>query len=75
MENINEKEDKPIKLFPNAVVNCFEYKTISAHNDDLYEVNGWAFNHLNDLGKQGWEVVKIQPLHKCGSWVFLKKQI
>ena len=53
----------------------FDYKTIEAHNADLYGYDKWAYNKLIELGKEGYEIVKIQPIHESGSWVLLKKKI
>jgi len=60
----------------NAKLNrSFEYKTVSAHNNDLYGCGNWAYNHLKELGEQGWEVVSIQPAHSCASYAFLKREV
>lgn len=69
-ENTESAQNPP--FCKTEVSGSFSYKTISAHNNDLYEPNGWAYKHLIELGKEGWEVVKIQSVHECGSWVFLK---
>ena len=65
--------DKCAKI---AVVRrSFNYITISAHNDDLYEYGKWAYNQLIELGKQGFEIIKVQEMHDCGSCVLLKKEL
>lgn len=62
------------QLNEHAVRRSFDYRIISAHNNDLYECGKWAYNHLMELGKQGYEIVKVQEMHDCGSWVLLKKE-
>lgn len=57
-----------------SIKRCFEYKTISAHNNDLYDYGKWAYKHLIELGKQGYEIVKVQEQHECASWVLLKRE-
>lgn len=62
------------QLNKSVIKRSFDYKIISAHNADLYEYGKWAYNHLIELGKQGYEIVKVQEIHDCGSWVLLKKE-